>query len=99
MMTDPQTLPLVGEHEHVCHCDDDAGVPELDVRVIPHAVRHAAILGALTAIPVGAAMDIVAPHDPKPLLAQIAEREGGAIAVSYLDRGPQDWKLRLTRTR
>jgi uncharacterized protein (DUF2249 family) len=44
-------------------------------------------------------MVLVAPHDPLPLLAQIADREGGAIDVSYLQRGPDAWRLRLDRTR
>jgi uncharacterized protein (DUF2249 family) len=42
-------------------------------------------------------MRLVAPHDPKPLLAQIAERESGAIEVTYLVTGPDVWTLRLAR--
>jgi len=74
-------------------------VPRLDVRAIPHAIRHGAVFGALQAIPVGRSMELVAPHDPKPLLAQIAAREAGVIAVRYLVEGPDAWTLRLTRTR
>ena len=33
-------------------------------------------------------MILVALHDPKPLLAQIADRERGTISVTYLDEGP-----------
>ena len=50
-------------------------------------------------MPVGGALDLTAPHDPVPLLAQIAELEGGAIAVTYLVTEPEAWTLRLTRTR
>lgn len=83
-----------------CACGGhDPAIPELDVRAIPHAIRHATVFGALSAIRVGGAMDLVAPHDPRPLLAQIAEREQGAIEVEYLVRGPETWTLRLTRTR
>ncbi len=83
-----------------CTCGHDATeVPTLDARTIPHEVRHAAILGALGGVPVGGALDLVAPHDPKPLLAQIAEREGDAVEVTYLVPGPDAWTLRLTRTR
>ena len=88
----------VTETQHTCTCGGhDHGVPELDVRAIPHAVRHATVFGALSAIPSGQSLDIVAPHDPKPLLAQIAEREAGTISVRYLDEGPEAWRLRLTR--
>lgn len=83
-----------------CTCGEhDVQVPELDVRSIPHAIRHATVFGALTAVKVGGALDLVAPHDPKPLLAQIADREAGAIDVEYLVPGPEAWTLRLTRTR
>ena len=83
-----------------CGCAHEDGAPELDVRAIPHAIRHATVfgaLGALSAIPSGGSLDLVAPHDPKPLLAQIADREQGTISVTYLDEGPEAWRLRLTR--
>ncbi|SDB80463.1 Uncharacterized conserved protein, DUF2249 family [Raineyella antarctica] len=72
-------------------------IPVLDARTIPHAIRHATIFGALSAIGPGGSLILVAPHDPLPLLAQIAERESGAIEVSYLERGPEAWRLQLTR--
>lgn len=74
-------------------------LPELDARTIPHAIRHASIKGALGSLRSGEAMVLVAPHDPKPLLAQIAEREGDLIEVSYLEEGPEAWRLKLTRRR
>jgi uncharacterized protein (DUF2249 family) len=79
-----------------CGCSDE-GESELDVRAIPHAIRHATVFGALGAVPAGGSLRLVAPHDPKPLLAQIEDREGGTIEVDYLVRGPQAWTLRLTR--
>ncbi len=89
-------LPLT-EVQSGCACGDEHGAPELDARTIPHAIRHAAVLGSLAAIRSGEALILVAPHDPQPLLAQIADREGGAIEVSYLERGPEAWRLRLLR--
>ncbi|MGY1454079.1 DUF2249 domain-containing protein [Streptomyces sp. SS8] len=81
-----------------CACGEtDAGeAPELDVREVPHAIRHATVFGALEAVPEGRSMVLVAPHDPLPLLAQIEQRTGGAFAVEYLERGPRAWRLRLT---
>ncbi|KAB7744200.1 DUF2249 domain-containing protein [Nostocoides sp. F2B08] len=80
-----------------CACGADHGEPELDARTIPHAIRHATIFGALSAIAPGGSLILVAPHDPQPLLAQIADREGDDIEVSYLEKGPQAWRLRLAR--
>ncbi|MCZ2527582.1 DUF2249 domain-containing protein [Streptomyces sp. HB2AG] len=80
-----------------CGGPDGGEAPELDVREVPHALRHATVFGALGAVPAGRAMVLVAPHDPLPLLAQIEDRDPGAFSVEYLERGPQAWRLRLTR--
>ncbi|MFD6229675.1 DUF2249 domain-containing protein [Streptomyces sp. NPDC060232] len=82
----------------VCGCgggqEDDE--PQLDVRDVPHAIRHATVFGALDAVPSGTAMVLVAPHDPLPLLAQIEQRSPGLFSVEYLERGPEAWRLRLS---
>lgn len=85
-------------HHCGCHEHDEVGDPELDARTIPHAVRHATVLGALGSIAPGSAMVLVAPHDPVPLLAQIEERFPAHFEVSYLERGPEAWRLRFART-
>ncbi|WP_432158146.1 DUF2249 domain-containing protein [Streptomyces sp. bgisy153] len=79
-----------------CGGSDDADVPELDVRDIPHSLRHATVFGAIAAVPAGRAMVLVAPHDPLPLLAQIEDRYPGAFAVEYLQHGPEAWRLLMT---
>ncbi|MFI7413511.1 DUF2249 domain-containing protein [Streptomyces sp. NPDC049627] len=81
-----------------CGCGDEEATadPELDVRDVPHALRHATVFGALDAVPAGTAMVLVAPHDPLPLLAQIEQRSPGVFAVEYLQRGPEAWRLRLS---
>ncbi|HET7350209.1 MAG TPA: DUF2249 domain-containing protein [Marmoricola sp.] len=100
-----------GSHEHAaaepggsgcggsCGCgeQDGAGDVELDARTVPHAIRHATIFGALDSLGVGTALVLVAPHDPVPLLAQLEQRSPGAFEVSYLERGPEAWRLRLLR--
>ena len=81
-----------------CGCaDDGAQVPTLDARVIPHAIRHAAVFGVLEALRPGSRVDLLAPHDPLPLLKQIERRWGQEIEVAYLERGPEDFRLRFTR--
>ncbi|MGW5970926.1 DUF2249 domain-containing protein [Streptomyces sp. NPDC055186] len=80
-----------------CGGHDEADVPELDARAVPHALRHATVFGALDAVPAGRAMVLIAPHDPLPLLGQLERRDPGAFAVEYLERGPEAWRLLLTR--
>ncbi len=81
-----------------CNCGHDhAEEIELDARLIPHAVRHAAIFGALEALPSGGSLVLIAPHNPLPLLAQLEERQPAAFAREYVQEGPEAWKIRLTR--
>lgn len=82
-----------------CGCGehDDESSPVLDVRQIPHAIRHATVFGAVAAVPSGASLVLVAPHDPLPLLAQLDAREPHTWSVAYQQRGPESWRLLLTR--
>ena len=84
---------------HSCSCGevDGPGYPELDARAVPHAIRHVTIFGALDAVRPGGGLVLVAPHDPLPLLAQVEQRAPGAFDVSYLERGPEAWRLQLVR--
>lgn len=92
-----QSLPITETRQSACGCGcSDHGVPALDVRAIPHAIRHATVFGAFSAIPSGGAMDLIAPHNPLPLLAQLRD-QFGEIDVTYLDESPESWTLRLTR--
>lgn len=83
---------------HACACGEhDETLPELDVQAIPHAVRHAAVFGALEALRPGAGIVLSATHDPVPLLTQLAERRPGSFDVDYLTQGPDRWRIRLVR--
>lgn len=91
------TIPLT-ERASGCACGHEHDeLPELDARLIPHAIRHGAIIGALQQLRPGAALALIAPHDPKPLLAQIADLFGDQVTVTYLVSGPETWKLKLAR--
>lgn len=85
--------------DETCRCvDDDEDLPVLDVRAVPHSIRHATVFGALDAIGVGSGLVLVAPHDPLPLLAQIEQRAPGRFAVTYLRREPGECHVQLQRT-
>jgi uncharacterized protein (DUF2249 family) len=84
---------------HTCTCGevDGPGFPELDARAVPHKIRHATVFGALDIVAPGGGMVLVAPHDPLPLLSQLEQRSPGEFEVSYLERGPEAWRLQLVR--
>lgn len=88
----------ITEKKSSCACGShNEALPELDARQIPHAVRHAAIHGVVDSLTSGSAFVLVAPHDPLPLLNQIEQRHGNNIAIGYVERGPEVWKLKLER--
>ncbi len=84
---------------HTCSCGevDGPGYPELDARVVPHAIRHATVFGALDAIGTGGGLVLIAPHDPLPLLAQIEARFPNVFTLEYLERGPEVWRIAFVR--
>jgi uncharacterized protein (DUF2249 family) len=87
-----------GQAGHTCNCGhEESEAIVLDGRSIPHAIRHAVIFGALDAIQLGVSLDLIAPHDPLPLLAQLQQTRPDAFTTSYLERGPEAWKIRFTR--
>lgn len=92
---------------HDCTCDEadhspgastsEPDHPVLDARAVPHAIRHATVFGALDAVREGRGLILVAPHDPLPLLAQLEKRSPNTFSVSYLERGPEAWRLSIVR--
>lgn len=81
-----------------CACGGhDEQLPVLDVQTIPHAVRHAAIFGALGSLRSGSGLVLSATHNPLPLLRQLDERHPGEFEVSYLQQDPEVFKLKLVR--
>lgn len=94
--THGHALPMAGQHS--CRCGEATSeTPELDARTIPHAVRHGAVLGALDGLKAGASLIVVAHHDPVPLLKQVDDRFGMALTRTYVEEGPDAWKVMFTR--
>ena len=73
---------------------DVPGLPVLDANTLDKSIRHGAILGALESAPRG--IELIAPHDPQSLLAQIERRWPGGFDVEYLERDTA-WRLAITR--
>lgn len=76
----------MNSHPHL-HLRQDMIYP-FDARGIAKRFRHAAIFGALDALNSGERMRFVNDHDPLPLLDQLRNRYGDAVAIEYLQRDP-----------
>ncbi len=67
----------------------------LDVRAIAPWDRHARILGIFDALPVGDAVVLTNDHDPRPLQHQFEGQRQGIFTWTYLDQGPELWRVRI----
>lgn len=71
---EPRLIPVQETRPHAagtCGCGGHGETPALDARLIPHRLRHPAVIGAASSMAVGESFDLLAPHVPTPLLAQL----------------------------
>jgi uncharacterized protein (DUF2249 family) len=82
-------------HDHAAQGPTEAG--DLDVRLLPHGARHEIIFSKLDALETGQALVIVNDHDPKPLKYQTSALWPDRFEWSYLQSGPEVWRVAITR--
>ena len=70
-------------------------VAEIDVRTIAPYERHAQIFGRFDALAPGEAIVIVNDHNPVPLHMQLEGRSPGAVSWTYLQAGPDLWRVEI----
>jgi uncharacterized protein (DUF2249 family) len=66
----------------------EPNVHTFDARGVARRFRHSAIFGAIGVLRSGETMRFVNDHDPLPLIAQLRERLGDHLTVTYRQRGP-----------
>lgn len=76
---------------------DDADERVIDVREIEPRVRHTLIFQLFENLPAAGSLQLVADHDPRPLRLQLEAKHGGLCRWSYLEQGPDRWRVRLRR--
>lgn len=69
----------------------------VDVREIAPRVRHDVIFQLFENLPPGASLQIVNDHEPKRLNYQFEDRLAGQFLWSYLEQGPDLWRVRISR--
>lgn len=69
----------------------------IDVREIAPWDRHGLIFERLAALPAGSSLQLVNDHDPIPLRQQLDRQWPGQFGCTYLDRGPELWRLAIRR--
>lgn len=73
------------------------GPPQLDVRVIPPREKHPTIFHTFEALGSGESFILVNDHDPFPLRFQFEAERPGQFTWSYLEQGPQVWRVEIAK--
>ncbi len=99
-------LPLIADHlpaedqQRVLkemHAGGEPAEPVLDVRTIPPRERHPLIFATFNGLQPGQAFILVNDHDPKPLYYQLSAERPGTFDWTYLEQGPEVWRVRIGR--
>ncbi len=73
-------------------------VKELDVRTYIPIKRHEMLLELFKNLPVDESFIFINDHDPKPLYYEFRSIYGNVVGWEYLQRDPEEWKVKVTRT-
>lgn len=69
----------------------------IDVRVVEPRERHPLIFGTLESLEQGEFFEVYSDHEPAPLHSHLLQVYPGEFSFEYLERGPVDWRFRITR--
>lgn len=76
----------------------DSTTNTIDLRQIAPPARHALIFSRFEALQPGQALELINDHDPQPLNAQFQLRSPGLFSWSYLEQGPQVWRVAIGKS-
>lgn len=69
----------------------------IDVRCIQLQERHPLIFSAFDELEPGEALLVVNGHDPRTLYYQFQWERGGISNWQYLEKGPEIWRVQISR--
>jgi uncharacterized protein (DUF2249 family) len=75
----------------------DNVVTVIEVAKLPPGACGGHIVGTFERLAPGEALEVVVGHDPAPLRQRFAVERPGASAWTYLERGPDVWRVRVQR--
>jgi regulator of cell morphogenesis and NO signaling len=70
---------------------------ELNVTLLEPRLKHPTIFEYFDALKPGQAFTILNDHDPKPLYYQMVAERGNIFSWTYLDKGPQWWRVEIKK--
>jgi len=70
---------------------------QLDVRRIQPRERHPLIFQTFDDLAPGESFELVNDHDPKPLYYQFQAERSGQVDWTYLEEGPERWRVKVSK--
>ncbi|MEK6673698.1 MAG: DUF2249 domain-containing protein [Nitrospirota bacterium] len=74
-------------------------VKELNVSEIVPRERHPLIFKTFDDLKAGEAFILVNDHDPRPLHYQFMHEKEGIFSWEYIEQGPEQWRVKITKTK
>jgi uncharacterized protein (DUF2249 family) len=71
----------------------------MDVRPIPCSIKHGLIMRTWMDLAVDDHFILLNDHDPVPLYYQFAAMFPGSFTWEYMERGPSDFRVKISKTR
>ncbi len=71
---------------------------QVDIRTLPPAERHRAIHLCLEELEPGRALRLVSDHDPRPVRHELEGAHPGCFTWTYVESGPQMWRVDILKT-
>ena len=72
---------------------------DLDVRTLIPREKHPAIHATFEKLNPGESLTLINDHDPKPLYYEFSAEKAGQFTWEYLEKGPEVWKVLITKTK
>ncbi len=73
-------------------------VKSLDVRPIPPREKHSTIFATFESLQPNEGFQLINDHDPMPLYYQFQAEKKGLFNWEYIEKGPQVWRVNISKT-
>lgn len=71
---------------------------EIDLRNLTPKDRHQTVFRAFDALTPEKSFEILSDHDPRGLFSQFKKERASSFNWEYTEKGPAQWKVRITKT-
>lgn len=69
----------------------------LNVTVLEPRFKHATVFARFDDLKSGESLTLHNDHNPKPLYYQLVSEKGDIFTWEYMEEGPIDWKVKITK--